>query len=81
MIENLKLHRSIRSINSIGTACKWIAGTPDHDDMKIATDKRNKLLVNNNKQVVINRELGNKIQTITNITNELINYVKTSNWH
>lgn len=61
-----------RSLNFIGSAWKWIAGNPDHDDFEIITQKTNQVLFNNNKQVVINKLSMEKINELTKTTNEII---------
>jgi hypothetical protein len=64
--------RKTRSIEILGTAWKWLAGTPDHNDHEIITKKINEQLENNNKQIVINRELNDRLNQITQITNTII---------
>lgn len=66
-----------RSINIIGTAFKWIAGTPDHDDHQIVTDKINGLLVNNELQRIINKDALEKINILTNTTNAILKTVQS----
>lgn len=67
--------RARRSLNFIGSAWKWIAGNPDHDDFVILTGKTDQVLINNNKQVVINRLTLEKINELTRATNEIIKNV------
>lgn len=67
-----------RSLNFIGSAWKWIAGNPDHDDFEIITQKTNEVLENNNKQVVINKLSLRKINELTQITNEIIKSINYS---
>lgn len=64
-----------RSLNFIGSAWKWIAGNPDHDDFEIITQKTNRMLANNNKQVVINKMSLEKINELTATTNEIIKHM------
>lgn len=61
-----------RSIDVIGTAWKWIAGTPDHEDHQIVVNKINGLLSNNEKQFIINKDTINRINLLTNTTNEIL---------
>lgn len=61
-----------KSLNFIGTAWKWIAGNPDHEDFQIISNKINNVLVNNNKQVIINKLSTEKINELTKITNEIV---------
>lgn len=58
--------------DSIGTLWKWIAGTPDAEDLRIINATMNTLITENNNQVLINRAIDKRIQQITNITNEII---------
>lgn len=69
-------NRHPRSINSIGSAWKWIAGNPDHDDFLLLNDKINKVLQNTNDQVIINKLTKEKIKEITNVTNNILKIVK-----
>lgn len=69
-----------RSLNFIGTAWKWIAGNPDHDDFEIIKMKTDEMLANNNKQVVINKLSLEKINELIGTTNEIlknVNYNET----
>lgn len=66
-----------RSIDIIGTAWKWIAGSPDHHDYNILVDKVNTVLGNNNDQVLINKLTRQRINEITNITNEILKLFKS----
>lgn len=79
-IENLINHISInkvkRSLNFIGTAWKWIAGNPDHDDFELEKQTINDVIQNNNKQVLINEAHNERINKITNVTNEILNIIK-----
>lgn len=64
--------RSKRSLNFIGSAWKWIAGNPDHDDFEIIEKKINNVLKNNNKQVVINKLSSNRINELTSKINKIV---------
>lgn len=75
----LKPRRQTRSLNFIGSAWKWIAGNPDHDDFEIIEDKINNALRNNNKQVIINKVTIQRINEITKVTNNLIELLKINN--
>lgn len=54
-----------RSINWIGSAWKWLAGTPDATDWNNVLKSQNELINNNNKQYKINHE-------IMRVTNQVI---------
>lgn len=57
--------KSKRSLNWIGSAWKWIAGSPDATDWDTILKSENKIINNNNQQYKINRE-------IMKITNEIV---------
>lgn len=62
--------RAKRSINWIGSAWKWIAGTPDATDWDSVLSSQNNIVTNNNQQYKINKE-------IMSVTNQIIkNYNK-----
>lgn len=66
LLEELKLNdRTKRGINELGTLWKWIAGTPDHDDFVKINEKINDLIINSNKQFMINSKLFNIINKLT----------------
>jgi len=46
--------RKSRAIDILGTAWKFVA---DHNDLILVTDSVDKLTINNNKQIIINRQL------------------------
>ena len=71
LIQNLKPRKAKRSLNFVGSAWKWIAGNPDHDDFVTIEQKMSNMLENNNKQVVINNLYSERINNITKITNEI----------
>lgn len=51
MLKELSPIRKTRSIEILGTAWKWIAGTPDHEDFQMISDRVNGLLENNHRQI------------------------------
>ena len=73
-ILNLKVKKpkNKRSINWIGSAWKWVAGSPDHQDMEIIENHINNTLINNNKQVIINLQFSNELNQIIKTFNNLI---------
>lgn len=71
LVQNLRLRKTKRSLNFIGTAWKWIAGNPDHEDYITIKEKINNILQNNNRQVVINQLYNEKLNQITNVTNRI----------
>lgn len=80
LLKRLSPNRIRRSIDVIGTAWKWIAGTPDSHDFEILAQKMGNLLENNNRQMIINELTLNKIQEISNITNEILR-VRKEDWN
>lgn len=68
--------RKTRSINLIGTAWKYVAGSPDHDDLVALTDGINDLTDNNNRQVIINRQLENRMNLLTDVTTKIQNSIR-----
>lgn len=57
-LKKLNPARRVKRWNTIGTVWKFIAGTPDANDLKIINDSLNDLITNNNNQVRINREIS-----------------------
>lgn len=81
LLSQLKPKKTKRAINALGTAWKWLAGTPDHEDYKIVTDKINDILINNNQQVIINKSIFERISNLTHITNVILSEAKLSDAH
>lgn len=67
-----------RSLDFLGSAWKWIAGSPDRHDFEIMEEKINNVLMNNNNQLIINKLVIGKIKEVTNITNEIVNKLKSN---
>lgn len=78
ILDELRPRRFARSIDALGTAWKWLAGTPDHDDFKLLTDQAENLLRNNENQIVINKAIERRLQVITNMTNLVLNNIGTT---
>lgn len=78
ILNELRPRRSARAIDAIGTTWKWIAGTPDHEDFQVLSDQTKSLLKNNQNQIVINKAIEDRLQIITNMTNTILNSIKTS---
>lgn len=79
LLDGLKPHKTKRSLNFIGTAWKWIAGNPDHEDFEIIKSKINNVLENNNKQVIINQMYNDRINNITKMANMITNAIHKEN--
>lgn len=72
IIRTLEIPKRIaRSIDFLGSALKFIAGTPDHEDFELLLTKESMLIENNNRQIRINSDLQNRINEITNLINTL----------
>lgn len=78
LLDNLKPRVGKRSLNFLGSAWKWVAGSPDHEDYVTIQDKINNLLKNNNQQVIINKSLNEQLNKLTNVANKIEKFVKTS---
>lgn len=64
--------RTKRSINWIGTAWKWVAGTPDATDWDQIVNSQNKIINNNNEQYQINTILMKTANKILSEYNQII---------
>lgn len=62
-----------RAIDFLGSALKFVAGTPDHDDYELLLTKQNMLIENGNRQTSINSAIQDKINEMTNSINILQN--------
>lgn len=75
-LSRLKPKVNKRSINAIGTAWKWLTGSPDHEDLVILENHINNLLENNNNQLIINRAMSERINNITEVSNKIVKLLK-----
>lgn len=75
-IEPMEPPRKKRSINILGTAWKYIAGSPDHDDFVTVKNALDQTILNNNQQVVINDIFTERLQNLTQITNHITKAIK-----
>ncbi|XP_055625286.1 uncharacterized protein LOC129767975 [Toxorhynchites rutilus septentrionalis] len=71
-LENLAPSRRQKRWNSLGTAWKFIAGSPDANDLKILNSSINDLISNNNQQVRINRALNLQLKELVFKTKDAI---------
>ncbi|XP_041781111.1 uncharacterized protein LOC121598393 [Anopheles merus] len=77
-----KLHETFNKIrphtnrerrwDTIGTIWKWIAGTPDAEDLRVINSTINSLIEQNNQQVLINDEIDKRLYDITRIANSVL---------
>lgn len=77
LIDEVRITRFKRAINTIGTILSWISGVPDHDDHLLVENKLNELIYNNNKQATTNSQIFQAIQEITKVLNTEKNTLKT----
>lgn len=80
LLRRLSSSRAKRSIDFIGSAWKWIAGSPDSHDFQILEQKIDNILANNNRQLIINELTTKRIMELSNITNE-ITKAKREGWN
>lgn len=64
--------RTRRSINWIGTAWKWVAGSPDATDWDQIVNNQNQIVNNNNEQYKINTALMSTAHKILNEYNKIV---------
>lgn len=72
--------RSKRAFNVIDTTCKYSAGTPDHDDFEMFEFNMNELNKSNNKQVIINQIVNDRLNNVTKLINEMSNAIGKYNY-
>lgn len=78
-IESLRIHhRHARSINVLGTALKYIAGTPDYDDFTEVRSKQDELVTASNAQIIINTDMQSQINKLTTTVNTLVSKTKAT---
>lgn len=70
-------HRS-RRWNTLGTAWKWIAGSPDAQDLRIINSTMNDLIEQNNNQIQINNQINQRMQKLTNAINSITERVNSN---
>lgn len=68
--------RRQRRWDAVGTVWKFIAGSPDANDLKLINNSINNLIYNNNKQVKINREMTLQLKESVFKTKEAIQLFK-----
>lgn len=67
-----RIHHRTRRWDIIGTTWKWIAGSPDAQDLRIINGTLNDLIKENNMQYKVNEQVGQRIQQLTNVINQII---------
>lgn len=63
--------------DSIGSVWKFIAGSPDADDLRIINSTLNQVIDYNNVQVSINRHINNQLEDLALKTNDVISLLNT----
>lgn len=84
LVNNLRQIKPIntrrkRRWDTIGKAWKWLAGSPDADDLRIINRTINGLIDQNNKQFIVNKMVNERIGDITRAVNDLINQQNIEN--
>lgn len=59
--------KRIKRWNSLGTAWKYISGSPDAEDLKIINSTTNSLIEQNERQIRINKQFEERIGNLTKI--------------
>ena len=76
-ISPVERHRSKRW-DQIGATWKWLAGSPDAQDLRIINSTLNELISQNNEQFDINNRINKRISELTNSINKIIVSMKTN---
>ncbi|XP_058985142.1 uncharacterized protein LOC131805666 [Musca domestica] len=71
-----KSTRVLRSIHWIGSAWKWVAGSPDAADWNRILSSENEIIENNNHQYKINGKLFSKMEAVLLKVNRIIDEFK-----
>ena len=71
-LSNLSPSKRYKRWDKIGTVWKFIAGNPDANDLKIINSSINDLIINNNKQIKINKGLNLQIKELVFRTKDAI---------
>jgi hypothetical protein len=58
--------------DSLGRAWKWLAGSPDAEDLRIINSTLNSLINDDSEQIVVNQQIDNKLLVMTHKMNEMI---------
>ncbi|XP_055632432.1 uncharacterized protein LOC129772925 [Toxorhynchites rutilus septentrionalis] len=69
-------HSRQKRWDSLGYGWKWIAGSPDAQDLRIINSTMNDLIEQNNQQYQVNVQINERIKSLTNAVNQI-----TSNLH
>ena len=70
-LNNIRPRRH-RRWDQLGTAWKWLAGSPDADDLRLINTTMNELIDQHNSQFKINDAINHRLTLLTNSMNQLI---------
>lgn len=84
LINNLRQVKPVqprrqRRWDSLGTAWKWLAGSPDAEDLRLINRTINELIDENNVQVNVNRMINTRMKEMTDAINTLIEHQNLEN--
>lgn len=71
-------HHRTRRWDMLGSSWKWIAGSPDAQDLRIINSTLNELITQNNQQFELNNHINQRISQLTGTINKIINNMKTN---
>ena len=77
VLKTLISTRRTKRWDSLGSAWKFVAGSPDANDLRIINSTINGLIQNNNAQVKINRELNQQMKEFVFQTTQAISLYKS----
>lgn len=80
ILDSLKIERrQTRSLDILGSALKFIAGTPDHEDIELIISKQDLLADNNDRQITVNSMFQERINELSTRINALQDRQSTTN--
>lgn len=65
--------------DTLGSAWKWMAGTPDAEDLRLINGTMNELINANNQQFHVNEQINRRIEIITNTVNRAMQNTTIAN--
>ncbi|XP_055623440.1 uncharacterized protein LOC129766864 [Toxorhynchites rutilus septentrionalis] len=71
-------HHRLRRWDTLGATWKWIAGSPDAQDLRIINSTLNELITQNNQQFEVNNHINERISYLTGTINRIIEKMKTN---
>lgn len=77
-IKPIKHYRQKRW-DALGSAWKWLAGSPDAIDLRMIESKMTELVNENNQQIQINNQIDERIRMITDTINKAVTTTNTAN--